>query len=60
MASGQQALTQSSLVGTRGIFIVDGEVTVDKGPGRVEPDDFGGTTGILTVNQTPDGDLNAF
>ena len=44
----------------RYFFIVDGEVTVDKGPGRVEPDDFGGTTGILTVNQTPDGDLNAF
>ena len=44
----------------RYFFIVDGSVTVDGGTGRVEQDDFGGETGVLTVHQTPEGVLKTF
>ena len=44
----------------RYFFIVDGSVTVDGSVGRVEQDDFGGVTGVLTVHQTPDGVLKTF
>ena len=44
----------------RYFFLVDGSVTVEKGAGRVEQDDFGGVTGVLTVRQTPEGDLKTF
>ena len=44
----------------RYFFVVDGSVTVQKGRGRVETDDFGGETGILTVLQGPDGRLIVF
>ena len=44
----------------RYFFIVDGSVTVNGGGGRVEKDDFGGVTGVLTVHQTPEGVLKTF
>ena len=44
----------------RYFFLVDGTVTVGKEGGRVEQDDFGGETGVLTVHRTPDGKLKAF
>jgi len=44
----------------RYFFMVDGSITVGKGRGRVEMDDFGGKTGVLNVFQGPDGGLKAF
>lgn len=44
----------------RYFFLVDGTVTVDREGGRVEQDDFGGVTGVLTVHQTPEGKLETF
>ena len=44
----------------RYFFLVDGSVTVEEGVGRVEQDDFGGVTGVLTVHQTPEGVLKTF
>lgn len=44
----------------RYFFLVDGSVTVNGDGGRVEQDDFGGVTGVLTVDRTPDGQLRAF
>ncbi|MDF1526068.1 MAG: hypothetical protein RRA15_06350 [bacterium] len=44
----------------RYFFVVDGSVTVEKGRGRVEQDDFGGVTGVLSVHRTPEGALRIF
>ncbi len=43
----------------RYFFLVDGTVRVGPG-GRVEADDFGGLTGIVTVRESPAGGLEAF
>jgi len=44
----------------RFFFIVDGSITMKGVAGRVEQDDFGGSTGVLTVYPTPEGDLRSF
>jgi hypothetical protein len=44
----------------RYFFIVNGSMTVVGESGRVEQDDFGGLTGVLTVRQTPEGILETF
>lgn len=44
----------------RYFFSVDGAFTVGQGRGRVERDDFGGKTRVLTIFQGPDGALSAF
>jgi len=44
----------------RYFFLVDGSVTVNGEGRRVEQDDFGGVTGVLTVRQTPNGALEMF
>ena len=44
----------------RYFFIVNGSVIVVGENGRVEQDDFGGLTGVLTVRQTPEGILETF
>ena len=44
----------------RYFFMVDGSVTVEKKRGRVERDDFGGVTGVLTVKGLLNGDMQVY
>ncbi|NOY86524.1 MAG: hypothetical protein GXP52_04415 [Deltaproteobacteria bacterium] len=44
----------------RYFFIVDGSITVGTGRGRLERDDFGGVTGVLTVKDLPNGALQVY
>ncbi len=44
----------------RYFFMVDGSVTVGMGKGRVEKDDFGGVTGVLTVRGAMNGDIQVY
>lgn len=44
----------------RYFFVVDGQVTVEGGTGRIVQDDFGGETRVLTVGRTPEGKLKIF
>lgn len=44
----------------RYFFIVDGHVTVDAETDRIEQDDFGGVTGIVTVLKNTEGGVRIY